>query len=51
MKTENLTQQSFTERKPDMRPFDQAWREDFPNSKPVPKRKSENWNILDGLEA
>jgi hypothetical protein len=31
---------TFTEREPDMRQFEQAWREDFPNSKPVPRSKS-----------
>ena len=39
----------FIEKKPDLRPFEQAWREDFPKSKPVPKltKKTEKrWNKL-----
>ncbi len=32
----NKNESTFEEEEKDMRPFEQAWREDFPNSIPVP---------------
>jgi hypothetical protein len=43
---------TFAPEEKDMRPFEQAWREDFPNSLPNPNDVTHfDWNRFDGRDA
>lgn len=47
----NKNESTFGEEEKDLRPFAQAWREDFPNSQPNPNDvKHFDWNHFDGIE-
>jgi hypothetical protein len=47
----NENESTFAEEEKDLRPFEQAWSEDFPNSLPNPNDVQKfDWNQLDGIE-